>query len=201
MIGVKLQRVYRQLLLSPETTQKKLAEKCGCSIAFVSKVVERLKKKKIAHQPLRNRIAVLRLADLLMLWAFTRDIEDEKTMRMQTSMATPELEKWVRQKGGVLTGLSAAKHYKALETPYEEVFAYGKNLKPPHGSRAVLCVLPQDEHLQKTASQGFAPEAQVFADLVSINTWEAKYAALSLAKKTLGFPLFGTYEEIMEIMT
>ncbi len=78
------------------------------------------------------------------------------------------------------------------ETPYSEVYAYdlceeSRDLHLPKGSNSRLHLLPlADKHLaSKTVSKGrlkVVPIRQAYVDLLSIATWEAKYAAMSLSR-------------------
>ena len=204
------QRVLRELCMSEGMiSQKQIAQKTGCSISYVNKLVKLLKKKKYIHQPFRNRISVLNFQSLLLYWAFTREWEKEKIIKIKTNYSVEDLEKKISKvfKKFSFTCFTAAKKYGVAYVPYNDVFLYAekkeseKIKKMEEGNKSVLNIIVSDDgHLFSRSMKNLAPLCQVFVDLIGLNTWEAKCVANRLSSINEKYPVFGTKIELGEIL-
>lgn len=204
MIGAYEQRIYRELCknLDKKFSQRELSNICDCSVSYVNKVVKKLKKKNFIHNPFKNRIALLDFQGLLLYWAFTRDLEDEKIIRIKTDHSVEELEKVVKRtfKDYAPALFTAAKEFGVKYVVHEVVSVYigEKELekldKIKKGNKTELFVIVCNNH------NGISTPAQIFVDLVSLNTWESKITAFKLSEKFDNFPVFGTRVGLKEIL-
>ncbi len=210
MIGVKSQKIYRLLCETPGMiSQIEIAERCDCSLSYVSKVLNTLKRKKYVHQPYKNRVSVLNFQSLLLLWAFTRDIEDEAIEHIRTRYSPSELEDVIPNifDEYVLGLFSSARVHGIEEVPYNDVFAYlnkremRKLVRIEPGNKSKLVVIisreEQTDSMRKVINdKNFTKLSQTFVDLVSLNTWESKYTALKISGIDERYPIFGSIKEM-----
>ena len=213
MLSPGIAKIVRELSLIEEpVSQAEIARATGCSGSLVSKVVGTLQRKRIIHKPTRTTVAVANLQYLLLYWAFRRDMEDDQRTFVATSLGSAELEETLRgtHDGLVFTGFSAARAVGSYRTPYSEVYAYDltgatDELDLPRGRNSTLVILRwDDEHLRVRSmlrnGLRVAPVRQAYVDLLSISTWEAKYAAMSLSEADPLLPLIGTRSEMGEYL-
>ncbi len=199
-------------MLERPVSQVEIARVTGCSASMVSKVVGMLGRKRIVHKPAKRRVAVANLEYLLLYWAFRRDIEDDPRTLLETSLAAQEVEEHAGRSCPQLafTAFSAARVVGAYPAPYSDVIAYDLSngsceLDLPKGRSSTLVLLRADDaHLgSKTMLKDglrVVPIRQAYVDLLSLGTWEAKYAAMSLAGIDTCLPLIGSRPEITEYL-
>lgn len=211
MIPSNIQKIYRELCeLNGMVSQKEIAKRCNCSLSYVNKVIKVLKNKKYIHQPLRNRISVLNFQNLLLYWAFKRDLEDEKIKIIRTNYKPLELEKEAGRafKNHVFGLFTAASALGIKIVPYNDVYIYSMNeniKKIKEGNKARLIIITTDDnHLFSKSkiidSKRIAPASQTFVDLASLNTWESKYTAMKISEIDSKYPVFGTKKELEELL-
>jgi hypothetical protein len=214
MIGVKSQKIYRLLCETPGMmSQVEIAERCDCSLSYVNKVLNILKRKKCVHQPYKNRISVLNFQSLLLMWAFTRDIEDEEIKEVQTTFSPKELEEEIPKIfNEYALGLFSSARFRGIkEVPYDDIYIYLnykemgklKRIEPGNKSRLYI-IISKDEAMNALAEQievkNFTKLSQTFVDLVSLNTWESNYTALKLSEIDDRYPIFGSKKELEGMM-
>ena len=210
MLPASTGKILRELCaIKGPTSQSDIARAVGCSRSLVAKVVRSLEKKRYVHRPTRTTVAVANRQYLILYWAFRRDLEDDPWMVSETSLGTMELEGSLGT-DIVFTAFSAARIMGAYETPYSDVYAYdpsgGTSSRGiPGGRRSRLHLLTtEDEHLRsiRESKEGLAtvPVEQAYVDLLSIGTWEAKYAAMSLSRVDPHLPLIGSRAEMGEYL-
>ena len=214
MIGVKSQKIYRVLCETPGMmSQVEIAKRCGCSLSYVNKVLSTLKRKKYVHQPYKNRVSVLNFQSLLLMWAFTRDIEDEEIKEVQTAFSPAELEEEIPKifNEYALGLFSSARARGIKEVPYDDIYVYlneremGKLMQIEPGNRSrLLVIIVKDEAMNALGElievANFTKLSQTFVDLVGLNTWESKYTALKISKIDERYPVFGSIKELEGMM-
>jgi len=206
-------RILRELCtLKGPTSQAEIAQAVGCSRSLVTKVVGMLERKRYLHKPTRTSVALANPQYLVLYWAFQRDLEDDPRIVLETSLESLEIEDSISDVSSEIafTAYTAARMWGAYETPYSEVYAYDLSGEPrdldlPKGKSSRLSLLPLvDQHLaSRTVSKGklrIVPIKQAYVDLISIATWEAKYAAMSLSKVDPHLPLIGSRPEMGEYL-
>jgi hypothetical protein len=206
-------RILRELSLTDEpVSQAQIAQSTACSRSMVSKVVGMLQRKRLVHRPTRSTVAVANLQYLLLYWAFRRDLEDDRRTIVETSLGGMELEDSLGETQDELafTSFSAARAWGSYRTPYSEIYAYdlagaSDGLDLPRGRNSTLVMLRwDDEHLKRRSmlrnGLRVVPVRQAYVDLLSISTWEAKYAAMSLSQIDPLLPLIGTRSEMGEYL-
>ncbi len=213
MLSLGIARILRELTLVNEpVSQARIAESTGCSRSMVSKVVGMLQRKRLVHRPTRSTVAVANLQYLLLYWAFRRDLEDDRRTIVESSLEAVELEEALggTRDGLAFTGFSAARAWASYRTPYSEVYVYdllgasdGLDLPRGHNSRLIM-LRWDDEHLKRSSilrnGLRVVPVRQAYVDLLSISTWEAKYAAMALSEADPLLPLIGTHSEMGEYL-
>jgi hypothetical protein len=215
MIGINVQKILRELCEMKEmASQIAIAKRCGCSLQLVNKTVKMLKEKRYVHQPFRNRISVLNFQNLILYWAFNRDIENENILEFRTNLPQHELEEKAAEllKGDyAFTMFSAANGYGIKYVEYKDVFVYAgerhadklRELEGGDKSRLFVIVI-EDGHLfsgsKKINGRNLAPMSQVFVDLIGLGTWEAKFLALRFSLVDQKYPVFGARKEVEEII-
>lgn len=213
MLSLGVGKILRELcLLERPISQAEIACSTGCSTSLVNKVMAALERKRLVHKPTGRTVAVANLEYLLLYWAFRRDIEDDPRELLETSLAAPELEEqaWRTCPQLAFTAFTAARLAGAYPTPYADVYAYdfsegSKDFDLPKGRNSRLVLLRvKDYHLRSkttlSSGLGVVPTRQAYVDLLSIATWEAKYAAMSLSGVDPHLPLIGSRSEMEEYL-
>ncbi len=188
----KKDMVYRQLLLTPETTQLELSKKLKISLSTVNNAI----------QPLRNMGAVsvkprkLRVEDkekLLLYWASINDLLDHVIYKTRVDTNVGQIEKSMPPKI-LFTAYSGYKlRYKDVPADYSEIYVYTtqkgldsllrrfpKNKKVPN-----LFVLEADSHLLKVSKNNIVTDHQMFVDLWNLPEWYAKEFVIKLKERIL----------------
>lgn len=204
MMGKVEQRIIRHICQQShgEKSQTYIAKVCGCPVSYVNKVVSRLCRKNFLHKPMKNAVTILDFSGLLLYWAFRRDLKDEKIKEIR-------IESVEKFEANLLAGSKtnpnafapalfwAAKRAGTSEATYNTTYFYTTE---QFASRLV------DEQNAKEKAvaiivdtpKEFIDDNQLFADLVSLNTWDSKYIAFKLAAESK--PIFGVRKEIRELI-
>jgi hypothetical protein len=188
----KKEMVYRQLLLTPETTQLELSKKLKISLSTVNNAI----------QPLRNMGAVsvkprkMRVVDkekLLLYWASVNILIGLVLYKTRVDMTVSQIEKSMPP-NILFTAYSGYKlRFKDVPADYSEVYIYAtkkslgtlKRRFPENKKAPNLFVLLPDSHLVKVSKNNIVTDHQMFVDLWNLPEWYAKEFVVRLKERIL----------------
>ena len=95
-----VEKIFAVLLAEPgrKWAQVEVAEKCGCSKAFISKTCKKLLEKGIISRPYKNQFLLINFVGLLNEWVKTRKLP--LPVFIETSISKKQITKKLKQQGG-----------------------------------------------------------------------------------------------------
>ncbi len=187
------EKVMRSLLTHPKNTwkQKELADKAGCSKAFLSKLTKKFISEGILTRPYNQQLVLVSYTKLLNKWSGERKMP--QPVYIKTEMKSKRVEqKLKKMESYALTLFSAAWHrIKFMKTNTVEVYVH-KDLKPfikTFGKKSkdptTFSIFPIDEEIEgseKINGLSLVSVVQNYVDLMSYGGNGAR-VAFELAKK------------------
>jgi len=125
------EKIIRLLLTYPKRKwmQKDMAEKAGCSRAYVSKLMRRFHSENIIARPYKNQVVLIGFSKLLNKWAGMRKLPEP--IYIETSLSEEEIEELLKKQKDYALALFRAAWYrtKLMRTDSFEMYVLPRNIK------------------------------------------------------------------------
>ena len=186
----KRELVYRQLLLSPETTQLELAKTLRISLSTVNGAIRSLRDMG-AVQVSPRKLRVTDREKVLLYWASMKRLH--VLYRTRVEMPVGQIEKSMPP-GALFTAYTGYRfRHKDVPADYSEIYVYARgdalvSIKarfPENEKTPNLFVLEPDEHLFDVSRENIVPDEQIFVDLWNLPEWYAKEFIMKLKERIL----------------
>jgi len=118
------EKIIRLLLTYPKRKwmQKDIAEKAGCSRAFVSKLMYRFHSENIIAKPYKNQVVLIGFSKLLNKWAGMRKLPEP--IYIETSLSEEEIEELLKKRKDYALTLFRAAWYRTKLMRMDSFEAY-----------------------------------------------------------------------------